>query len=1030
MSAAHEAEPDVQNAASEVPNLGAVEPAGPAYGGWVRVEGEFIRGWATDRNDRSVRPQVHIEIDGEEVAVVAADRPDAKLRELGEGDGAYGFVVMVPPDYRDGGLHALEAHVRAGAAFRLRSKQETFQAPARNGLPQVELLQCGWTGAHGRVRGRVPDGAQLELWRDGRRLDAELTQAWDGKRHDAQFTVRFPPHLVDAHPSGSLSLALAGLPEIGVPGAPLELPDGMEVEHDGDDLTVRLRGPSNLLGAAEIRVYDHGGDRLLASEPVRFEAGVASMKAPADLQGPPLVAVAIDGYEPERLKMRPVRNVEALVRNASFRAWSGEAPVAWSFGDRVGQVERGRHRFPARAIQRVGASGDYARVRIPAGLDGPVGIVRQPLAAALEPNDRGQAGLLARASAPATLTLSIEGANGSVPVATLRLRHPWVWEFVEEPFLCDRALADGVLQLTAVPETPGEPLTVDLAGLRLGGASVFDVEETAAAPTATATELVVNADLSLWPNGLSFASAEDQFETAAGWTIATRNAARPVHARAVPDPEDPDRYALAWATDEVPVSCRLEIALDSAVADLSGGLLRFTASSPPAARRLLSGTVGPAPRYSVIDRVMLVRRTTVITTKGLRIADANLTTIARRLLVAETPHAYELAVRRDLDPMGALVAGEVRGDQEFFLVFNFRYPFAVALSGVSLTQGEAPAAMPPPYLQLEDRGIAAQASGIAGLEAWLRPEIATPARLATSADDKPSSTWRWSRTGLGTVEVVVCVHNAGDETLACLRSLTSTTETPHTVHVIDDASDPAVADRLAAFVEGKPWMRLSRHERNQGYTRSADEGVRSADAEWVVLLNSDTVVTPGWLEGLLEVAAEDPETAFVGPVSNAATFQSVPELYGPDGKFAVNALPPGWTPARMAALVAEVSDRDFPETALLNGFCTLMRRSVVLDLGGFNAAAFPAGYGEENDLCTRARKAGRKLKVADHVYVHHSKSASFGGERRNELAKAGSRALKALHPDVDYDALTAAFRDLPALVRLREKVRRALAEAG
>jgi GT2 family glycosyltransferase len=276
--------------------------------------------------------------------------------------------------------------------------------------------------------------------------------------------------------------------------------------------------------------------------------------------------------------------------------------------------------------------------------------------------------------------------------------------------------------------------------------------------------------------------------------------------------------------------------------------------------------------------------------------------------------------------------------------------------------------------------------------------------------------------------VVVCVHNAAEETLACLRSLCTTSETPHTVHIVDDASDALVAARLDAFIVDKPWMRITRNAVNEGYTRSADKGVRAARSDWVVLLNSDTVTTPGWLEGLLEAAASDPAIAFVGPVSNAATFQSVPELYAPNQTFMVNSLPAGWSPADMAAYVAQVSDRAVPETPLLNGFCTLIRRSVFLELGGFNAGAFPAGYGEENDLCTRAVKAGHKLVVADHVYVHHHKSASFGGERRAELAKAGSRALKLLHPDVDYAALTAGFRDLPALVNLRAAVRRAYGE--
>jgi hypothetical protein len=128
----------------------------------------------------------------------------------------------------------------------------------------------------------------------------------------------------------------------------------------------------------------------------------------------------------------------------------------------------------------------------------------------------------------------------------------------------------------------------------------------------------------------------------------------------------------------------------------------------------------------------------------------------------------------------------------------------------------------------------------------------------------------------------------------------------------------------------------------------------------------------------------------------------------------------------MAALVAQASTRDFPEAPLLNGFCTLIRRSAFLEIGGFNVAAFPAGYGEENDLCTRATKAGYRLRIADHVYVHHTKSASFGHERRAELAKAGGQALRALHPDVDYGALTTGFRDLPTLVRLRAVVRRSL----
>ena len=52
-----------------------------------------------------------------------------------------------------------------------------------------------------------------------------------------------------------------------------------------------------------------------------------------------------------------------------------------------------------------------------------------------------------------------------------------------------------------------------------------------------------------------------------------------------------------------------------------------------------------------------------------------------------------------------------------------------------------------------------------------------------------------------------------------------------------------------------------------------------------------------------------------------------------------------------------------------------------VEVGGMDGAAFPSGYGEENDLCLRVRNAGYQLAVADDVYVWHSKSASFGAAR-------------------------------------------------
>ncbi len=179
------------------------------------------------------------------------------------------------------------------------------------------------------------------------------------------------------------------------------------------------------------------------------------------------------------------------------------------------------------------------------------------------------------------------------------------------------------------------------------------------------------------------------------------------------------------------------------------------------------------------------------------------------------------------------------------------------------------------------------------------------------------------------------------------------------------------------------------------------------------------------MKGLVECALSDPSIAMVGPLSNAATYQSVPDIYGAGGKWAINRLPPGWSVRDMAAEVARRSERRFPRVPLLNGFCTLIRRSVYLEIGGFDLSVFPSGYGEENDLCVRVAAAGYALAVADHVYVYHHKSASFGAARQRQLSAQGDAKLRSKHPDVDIGALGRSFIETPALTDLRASIREA-----
>ena len=259
-------------------------------------------------------------------------------------------------------------------------------------------------------------------------------------------------------------------------------------------------------------------------------------------------------------------------------------------------------------------------------------------------------------------------------------------------------------------------------------------------------------------------------------------------------------------------------------------------------------------------------------------------------------------------------------------------------------------------------------------------------------------------------EVVVPVFNAAAELGDCLASLRRNLDASDRVRLIDDAStDPAVAGLLDAFAEQAPCrVLIERNPENLGFIHTVNRGM-AASAGDVVLLNSDTVVTAGWLERLARAAASAPRVATVTPFSNHAEICSIPEFCK------VNPAPAD--PEAMARRVAAIAP-SYPELPTAVGFCMLITRAALDQLGDFDAASFGRGYGEENDFCLRASGHGFRHLLCDDAYVLHRGGASFApiGERPNGVALG---RLLARYPG--YNALIADFiaRDPLAPIRAR-----------
>jgi GT2 family glycosyltransferase len=304
---------------------------------------------------------------------------------------------------------------------------------------------------------------------------------------------------------------------------------------------------------------------------------------------------------------------------------------------------------------------------------------------------------------------------------------------------------------------------------------------------------------------------------------------------------------------------------------------------------------------------------------------------------------------------------------------------------------DLPAAVDNPLVHFLTRGIfAGRAERLLGraVDAFLTTTY--PTELPRS-DVAPYSDY---------VDVIICVHNALDDVMRCVQSLVRATVTPIKLILVDDGSDAPTTDylRFVASITGATFIR---NEKAMGYTRAANIGLRASESDYCVLLNSDTEVTFGWLDTMLRYMQLDASCGMVGPLSNTASWQSVPRVFEGE-EWAANELPEGWTVQDMADNVALNSNRQGIPLGFLNGFCLLLRKSMLKQIGYFDEATFGAGYGEENDLCIRARKEGWRLVVADDAYIYHYQSRSYGNERRRLLATNADRALSQKHSHLEH----------------------------
>lgn len=215
--------------------------------------------------------------------------------------------------------------------------------------------------------------------------------------------------------------------------------------------------------------------------------------------------------------------------------------------------------------------------------------------------------------------------------------------------------------------------------------------------------------------------------------------------------------------------------------------------------------------------------------------------------------------------------------------------------------------------------------------------------------------------------IVIPVHGKLSYTLACLRSLARhCAQAPFEVIVVDDASPDESAETLAQ-IDG---LRLLRNTDNLGFVGSCNAGTAAARGEFLVFLNNDTQVTPGWLDALLACFAERADCGIAGSrlVYPDGRLQEAGALVFSDGS--------GWNTGRFESRNA-TAFRYRRETDYVSGAALMIRREVFQRIGGFDMRYAPAYY-EDTDLAFAVRRLGLRVYYEPASTVIHCEGISAG----------------------------------------------------
>lgn len=209
-------------------------------------------------------------------------------------------------------------------------------------------------------------------------------------------------------------------------------------------------------------------------------------------------------------------------------------------------------------------------------------------------------------------------------------------------------------------------------------------------------------------------------------------------------------------------------------------------------------------------------------------------------------------------------------------------------------------------------------------------------------------------------DIIIPVWNQLSFTRDCIDSIRKNTSGEYRLIIIDNASGDETKRYLESLkASGELPLELIRNEENVGFIKAVNRGMAASNADFVCILNNDTIVTEGWLAEMINIANSSPDIGIVNPSSNNLGQKPV------DGE-----------PIEVYAQKIARARGQSVELGAAIGFCMLIKKEVLAKVGCFDEV-YGMGNFEDTDFSRKAIKEGYKCVRACGAYVYHRESSSF-----------------------------------------------------